>query len=69
MGMATVNTEKALTVTEVAARFGRDSSRIRQICIEHDIGVLIAGRLRVLTEKDAEKIGRLLEGFGRKPVG
>ena len=66
--MATVDTEKAITVTEVARRFGRDSSRIRQLCIEHNIGVLIADRLRVLTKGDVEKIRKLLEDFGRKPL-
>lgn len=69
MSMATINTEKAITVTEVAERFGRNPSRIRQLCIEHDIGVLIAGRLRVLTERDVDKIGQMLLNFRRKPVG
>lgn len=66
--MATVDPEKSITVAEVAARFGRNPSRIRQLCIEHSIGTLIADRVRLLTERDAERIGRMLSQFGRKPV-
>lgn len=67
--MATVNTDKAITVTEVAMRFRRNPSRIRQLCIAHNIGVLIAGKLRLLTEKDVDRIGKMLLDFRRKPVG
>ena len=66
--MATVDSEKAITVTEAATRFGRNPSRIRQICIEHKIGVLIADRLRVLTERDVQRIGKILVEYGRKPL-
>lgn len=62
MMMATA--KQQLTVNDVADRFGKNPSRIRQLCIEHGIGKLIAGRVRLLTEADAKKLGRFFAEKG-----
>lgn len=55
-----------LTVSDAAERFERDPSRIRQICIEYEIGENVEGRIRLLTESDMQKIGKIIENDGRK---
>ncbi len=49
------------TVRDAAEQFGRTTARIRQICIKHEIGTLIEGRVRILKAKDIRKIGRFIE--------
>ena len=55
---------KKLTVKCLADRFGKDRSRIRQLCIALDLGTLIEGRIRWLTESDAKKISRFFAEKG-----
>lgn len=63
--MATVEEKKTtFTVTDAAERFNRTTARIRQICIEHEIGKLIEERIRLLTARDMEKIGKIIEETG-----
>lgn len=63
--MATKKTKKPkFTVNHAAQLFGRTTARIRQICIEHEIGELIQGRVRLLTAADVEEIGRIIEESG-----
>jgi hypothetical protein len=65
MEMATVDRRKAtLTVNDAAERFGKTTARIRQICIEHNIGELIENRIRLLSEADMRKIGKIIEETG-----
>ena len=65
MAMATVESKKtSLTVNDAAERFGRTTARIRQICIEYEIGELIEGRIRLLSAADVRKIGRIIEETG-----
>lgn len=64
--MATINYEETYTVSDAADRFDRTTARIRQICIEYEIGTLIEGRIRILTPADVRKIGEILAECGRK---
>lgn len=65
MIMATLG-ELKYSVKDAAERFGRNASRIRQICIEYDIGFKFDARSdRRLTERDMSKIGRILDEIGR----
>lgn len=61
--MSTI-TPKRFTVREAAERFKRDPSRIRQICIEHEIGESIEGRIRILSSADMAKIGQIIDDLG-----
>ncbi len=62
--MATAESKKmTFTVNDAAERYGRTTARIRQICIEHAIGNLIENRIRLLTESDVRKIGRIIAEF------
>jgi hypothetical protein len=56
----------SITVTQVAKKVGRSTGRIRQICLEHDIGVLIGGRVRVFTPKEAKEIEKIISNDRRK---
>jgi hypothetical protein len=54
------------TVKDAAARFNRTTGRIRKICIDHDIGESIEGRIRFLTERDMDRIERAIDKDWRK---
>lgn len=58
--------KKPHTVTEVAEKFERTPSRIRQICREHNIGYMIQSDLRLLTDDDVKAIKNVLENDRRK---
>lgn len=58
----------SITVTQVARKCNRTPGRIRQICNQNDIGTLVGGRVRVLTDKEVEKILKILSADGRKKV-
>lgn len=64
--MATLETDGKFTVNDAAERFDRTTARIRQICIEQDIGVLVEERIRLLSKDDMRKIGDFLAEFGRQ---
>lgn len=67
--MSTMNSKKnrrTYTVKEAASMFDRVPSRIRQICLEHDIGTSVEGRIRILSPADLEKIRKVIEETGRK---
>jgi hypothetical protein len=51
-------TQQLFSVQQVAEQLGVTDGRIRQICREHEIGVLL-GRDRVLTPDDVRKIKNL----------
>lgn len=63
MNMATLTS--TYTTKDAAAKFGRNDSRIRQICLKYDIGDSIGGRIRVLSEADMRRIGSILDEIGR----
>lgn len=58
--------ENRYTVNDAADRFGRSTARIRQICIQHEIGETIGNRLRILTEAELERIGKIISENGRE---
>lgn len=64
--MATVPppTKTEFTVTDAAEMFNRTTARIRQICITHDIGKNILGKIRILNRRDIAKIRRIIEQKG-----
>lgn len=65
--MATVDREKAtFTVNDAADKFNRSTGRIRQICIEREIGELIENRIRLLSPADMRRIGRIIAEEGYK---
>ena len=47
---------KQFTTNDAARRFRRTTARIRQICIDHDIGEVVHNRIRLLTADDLERI-------------
>lgn len=55
--MSTMN--DAFTVKQVAEELGVTSTRIRQICIEHEIGHKIDDFMRLLSEEDIEQIKKI----------
>lgn len=56
-------TVQLLTVRQVAEHFGVHDSRIRQLCIQHDIGTLYAnGTARLLTQADLRKLEKIRSG-------
>lgn len=63
--MATIETEGTFTVNDAAERFERTTARIRQICIEQKIGVLVGERIRILSPADMRKLGKFIEANGR----
>ena len=65
--MKTIEEKKTtFTVQDAAKQFCRTTARIRQICIQHDIGKLIEGRIRILTSGDVRKIGKIIEETGHE---
>jgi hypothetical protein len=60
--------QKPFTVGHAARRFKRTTARIRQICIEHEIGELIADRVRLLSAYDMQEIGRIIRENGYKKL-
>ncbi len=64
--MSTVDLERhIITVTQAAECTGKTSGRIRQICREHEIGMLIAGRLRLLSKADLKRIEKIISKNGK----
>lgn len=53
-----MTTQPFFSVQQVAKQLGLTDGRIRQICREYEIGVLL-GRDRVLTEADVNRIKNL----------
>jgi phage antirepressor YoqD-like protein len=51
-------TQQLFSVQQAARKLGVTDSRVRQICREHEIGVLL-GRDRVLTNEDIDRIENL----------
>lgn len=51
-------TQQLFSVQQAARKLGVTDSRVRQICREHEIGVLL-GRDRVLTKEDIDRIENL----------
>ena len=49
----------AFTAKQVAQQIGVTSTRVRQICIEHEIGHKIGNFLRLLSEEDVEQIKKI----------
>lgn len=62
MDMATV--DLGFTVKEAAARLALSDSRVRQLCIQHNIGV-IRGRDRFLSDDDIDVIRKMPRKMGR----
>ncbi len=63
--MATAKSKKQnITVKDAAERFNRTTARIRQICIEHEIGDVIENRIRILSRADLREIGRIIVETG-----
>lgn len=52
------------TVSEVAEIMGISPSRIRQICIEHDIGTVL-GKTRVFTKSELKRLQDVPRTIGR----
>ncbi len=66
MVMSTVDLEKYKhTVSDAAERFGKSSGRIRQLCLQHAIGKLVAGKIRLLSDYDLKKLGKIFDKIGR----
>ena len=64
--MSTVDLDRHfITVTQAAGYCGKTPGRIRQICREYDIGTLIAGRLRLLSKTDLNRIKKYLVKSGK----
>ena len=50
---------------DAARRFGKTPSRIRQICLEHNIGFKFRDKSeRRLTDADMRKIGKIIDETG-----
>lgn len=62
MVMSTIN--DVFTVKEAAEELGVTAARVRQICIEHDIGKVI-GRDRLFTPEDMERLQSVPRKVGR----
>lgn len=50
-----MSTEKLFSVMDVADKLGVSDARVRQLCIEYEIGQIV-GSSRVLTEEDVEQL-------------
>lgn len=57
--------ENMFTTTEAAQRFNKDESRIRRLCIDHDLGELKYGRIRLLRLRDLNWLANYFEENGR----
>lgn len=66
MTLGTLNYSETYTVNDAAGRYSRTTARIRQICIEHGIGTLIEGRIRLLSIDDLRLIGKIIAETGRQ---
>lgn len=53
------------TVTDAAGEFGKTPARIRQICLEHGIGLSIENRIRLLSRSDIGRIKEIIHTNGR----
>lgn len=53
------------TTTDAAQRFNKDESRIRKLCIDHDLGELKYGRIRLLRARDLSWLQDYFEQNGR----
>lgn len=52
-------TAKTYTVAEAAEMFDNWPSRVRRFCIDHNIGTVYSGRMRLLTTADITKLRKL----------
>jgi 5'-deoxynucleotidase YfbR-like HD superfamily hydrolase len=52
------------TVNEAAAKYRRTTARIRQICLQHDIGESVQDRIRILSPADFARIGQIIAESG-----
>lgn len=57
--------ENMFTTTDAAQRFNKDESRIRRLCIDHDLGELKYGRIRLLRIRDLNWLANYFEENGR----
>lgn len=57
--------ENMYTTTDAAQRFNKDESRIRRLCIEHSLGELKYGRIRLLRIRDLKWLENYFEENGR----
>ncbi len=48
-----------ITVQEAAAELGRPASTVKYWCRQHDIGLLVTPRLRLLAAEDLQALRRL----------
>ena len=53
------------TTSDAAQRFNKDESRIRRLCIDHDLGELKYGRIRLLRIRDLNWLENYFEKNGR----
>lgn len=60
--------EQSMTVAQVAKKLGVTPGRIRQLCIEHTVGVLFTPRIRILSPRDESFLKRVLDSqVGGRP--
>lgn len=57
--------EHMFTTSDAAQRFNKDESRIRRLCIDHDLGELKYGRIRLLRIRDLNWLENYFEKNGR----
>jgi excisionase family DNA binding protein len=62
--MAKTPTKRLFTTGDAARALGVSDRRIRALCTTHDIGLMVTGRLRLLTVADLERLKTI-----RKPPG
>ncbi len=59
---------KSIFVTDAARELRVTSGRIRQLCIEHDIGKMLHPRLRMLSPRDIQSLRKILDSqHGGRP--
>lgn len=64
--MATIEVPKnTFTVADAAQRFGKDESHIRRVCIDHDLGTVMFGRIRLLKPADIRRLEKHFREVGR----
>ena len=63
--MSTLKSKEFFTVKQAASKFNKTPGRIRQICREHEIGVVIENRIRLLSPSDMRDISQILREIGR----
>jgi len=56
---------KTLLLSELAPLVKRTPERLRQICQQHGIGILLTSRLRVLTAADAVMVRKIIAKSGK----